>query len=57
MTSTLRPSPSAPIFTNLKIQATRSPQVKNRPETPGMARRPQNLRHATNDVNYAKTSK
>jgi hypothetical protein len=33
MTSTLRPSPSAPIFTNLKIQATRSPRVKDRPET------------------------
>jgi hypothetical protein len=28
MTSTLRPSPSAPIFTNLKIQATRSPSSK-----------------------------
>jgi hypothetical protein len=32
MTSTLRPSPSAPVFTNLKIQATRSPRVKDRPE-------------------------
>src|ERR1700676_2255015 len=28
MTSTLRPSPSAQIFTNLKIQATRSPRSK-----------------------------
>jgi hypothetical protein len=37
MTSTLRPSPSALIFTNLKIQATLSPRSKTdlrvRPET------------------------
>src|SRR5271156_5039984 len=32
MTSVQCPSPSAPIFTNLKIQATRPPQSKNRRE-------------------------
>src|ERR1700683_2836536 len=46
MTSTLRPSPSAPIFTNLKIQATRSPRSKDTPENARMARRPQNLRQS-----------
>src|SRR3984885_6461318 len=46
MTSTLRPSPSAPIFTNLKIQATRSPRSKDTPENARMARRPQNWRQS-----------
>jgi hypothetical protein len=34
------------IFTNLKIHATRSPEVKDRPENARIARRPQNLRQS-----------
>jgi hypothetical protein len=40
------PRPSAPIFTNVTIHATRSPQVKDRPENARVAWRPQNLRQS-----------
>jgi hypothetical protein len=44
MTSRLRPSPSVPILTSRKIQATLYPQVKDRSENARLARRPQDLR-------------
>src|ERR1700675_4414737 len=43
MTSVQCPSPSAPIFTNLKIQATRPPQSKNRREKYSFGARTPNL--------------
>jgi hypothetical protein len=46
MTSRLRPSPSVPILTSRKIQATLSPQVKVRPHNAHLARRPPNLRQS-----------